>query len=264
VAARAARPPRPAPAGQHFLGRRTATDLVRRARIRAGDLVVELGAGRGILTREIAERAARVLAVELDARLARRLRLRFADVPNVEIVHADALRIAFPDRPFRAVGNVPFGIANALLRRLVDERELLRADLVVQEGVARKRAATPPRSLRTLSWAPWWRFERGQRIPAHLFRPEPRCDAAVLIATRRSVPLVADEERSSYLRLLDAAFSRAGEPLSHLRSRLGARSELRGALHDAGLTPRDRAVDLDVEQFVALLRALRAHGVNPG
>jgi len=114
---------------------------------------VEIGAGRGVLTSEIARLAVRVVAVERDPVLARRLARRFDDVANVRIVRADALRVAFPREPFRAFGNVPFGITNALLRRLLAERSMFRTDLIVQEQVAREMTARRPRSLFALSAA---------------------------------------------------------------------------------------------------------------
>jgi 23S rRNA (adenine-N6)-dimethyltransferase len=256
VAGQRPRHRRPTPAGQHFLGRRTAAELVRRARLTSGDLVVEIGAGRGVLTAEIARRARRVLAVELDPVLARRLVRRFETVRNVRIVHGDSLRVQLPREAFRAFGNIPFGITNALLRRLLTERSMFRADLIVQEQVARELTARRPRSLLALSAAPWWRFERGLRLPAHLFHPRPSVDASVLTLTRRGTPLVLECDRVRYLELLRVAFRDAGAPLTRALTPLGRSRETRSALREIGLDRSVRAVDLGVDGFVALAAAL--------
>jgi 23S rRNA (adenine-N6)-dimethyltransferase len=123
--------------GQHFLaGGRLAAELVERAGVGPADLVVEIGAGTGVLTRALARRAGRVLAIEYDPRLAARLRDRLAAHDHVKVVTGDALRLPLPRRPFRVVANPPFGSTAALLRRLLDDPRspLQRADLILQEG----------------------------------------------------------------------------------------------------------------------------------
>ena len=85
------------------------------------DLVVELGAGGGMLTRQLARVAGRVVAVEYDPYWFLRLREIFSDDGNVLVVHADALRVAFPREPFTVVANVPFCATTSILHRLLDD-----------------------------------------------------------------------------------------------------------------------------------------------
>ena len=133
--------------GQHFLRRPVAAELVRDARLRRDDLVVDLGAGTGRLTAELARAARRVVAVELDPGLAARLNGRWA---NVEVVEADARDVHLPREPFRVVANLPFAGTNEILRHLLDDPRvpLVRADLVVQWGVAVKRALPWPSTVK--------------------------------------------------------------------------------------------------------------------
>jgi 23S rRNA (adenine-N6)-dimethyltransferase len=217
---------------------------------------VEIGAGRGVLTSEIARCAGRVVAIELDPVLARRLVGRFESARNVRILQGDALGVALPLEPFRAFGNIPFGITNAILRRLFSERSMVRGDVIVQQQVAHELTARRPRSLLAVSAAPWWRFERGFRLPAHLFHPRPSVNASVLTFTRRPVPLVPESDRLRYLELLRVAFRNAGAPLTRALAPLGKSREIRGALREIGLGISVRAVDLGVEESVALAAAL--------
>jgi 23S rRNA (adenine-N6)-dimethyltransferase len=258
VAARRARPSRPAATGQHFLGRRAAASLVGLARIERNDLVFEIGAGAGALTRELAAAGGRVVAVELDPALASRLRRRFASCADVEVVEGDASIVPLPRVPFRAFGNVPFGITTRLLHRLLDQptSELVRADLVVQQQVARKRTASPPRSLVTLSWAPWWRFEQRARLPAYVFHPRPRTDAALLSVVRRQPPLLDPSSHRSYRQLLERAFRRAGEPVPKALRGVAPSGVIRDAVNGAGLAFRARPVDLTVEDWLAVFERL--------
>jgi 23S rRNA (adenine-N6)-dimethyltransferase len=113
-----------------------------------------------------------------------------------------------------------------------------------------------PRSLLALSASPWWRFERGLRLPAHLFHPRPSVDASVLTIRRRTAPLVEERDRARYLEVVRIAFRNAGAPLPRALSPIGRSREIRGALRESGVDPWSRAVDLRVEEFVALSAAL--------
>jgi 23S rRNA (adenine-N6)-dimethyltransferase len=191
-----ARPP--SARSQHFLATsRLAADVVRDAGVGAGDLVVDLGAGTGRLTGELARVARRVVAVELDPRLARGLRGRW---PNVEVVEGDAALFQLPAEPFRVVANVPFSRTNDLLHRLLDDPRmpLVRADLIVEWGVALKRALPWPSSVSSVLWGAWYESSVTRRLPRTAFEPSPAVDAGVLVFRRREAPLVPRSCASSY------------------------------------------------------------------
>jgi 23S rRNA (adenine-N6)-dimethyltransferase len=142
----------------------------------------------------------RVLAVESDAVWAARLRQRLASRPGVQVIERDFLAVVLPREPFRVIGSPPFGQTTAILRRLLDDpaSRLRRADIVVQWEVAAKRAAMPPATLLSTSWAPWWEMRLVCRIPADRFRPVPRVDAGLLSITRRDPPLLPVAMAHSY------------------------------------------------------------------
>ncbi len=123
-------------------------------------LVFDIGAGFGRLTRPLLETGARVIAVEIDAKLARSLERRY---PDARVVCGDALRIPLPRRPFSVVANLPFAISTAMLRRLLGTPHLVRADLIVARGFALK------------SGLPVTRW-----VPRHAFAPPPSTDCAVV------------------------------------------------------------------------------------
>ena len=188
--------------GQNFLRPELATALVAEAAFEAGDLVVEIGAGRGACTFALAERGVDVIALEHDPHWADALRreVRRQGATTITVVCCDALRYRMPRQPFRVIGSLPFGATTALLHHLLDDRDsgLRRADLVVQWEVAPKRAATPPTTLLSTAWAPWWSFTLGRRLPAGVFRPVPSVDAGVLRVTRREPPLLPDHMADAY------------------------------------------------------------------
>ena len=255
--ARTARPPR-AGRGQHFLrSRALAAALVADARIAPGELALDLGAGHGILTAELASRAAQVWAVESDAALAAELRRRFAGARGVRVIEADARRLRLPSRPFAVVANLPFGGGSAILRRLLDDPRVLltHADVVLQWDVAAKRAAVWPSTLLGVLWGGWYELTVVRRLPACAFTPPPSVDAAVLRIVRRERPLVGGRDSHAYRLLLQRAFA-SGRPL---RTLLPARLVKRLAL-ELGFAPDAVARDLDARQWAALFAAVRTLG----
>jgi 23S rRNA (adenine-N6)-dimethyltransferase len=189
--------------GQNFLRPDLADALVADAAFSPGDLVVEIGPGRGACTFALARRGVRVLAWEQDPAWADALRAELGRrrIRNVTVVCGDALEAELPTRSFRVFGSLPFGATTALLRKLLGDPScaLQRADVVVQFEVARKRAAIPPSTALSTAWAPWWTFELGRRIPARAFRPVPRVDGAMLHVARRQPPLLPLHMASAYV-----------------------------------------------------------------
>jgi len=247
--------------GQHFLaGGWLAAELVEQAGIGAGDLVVEIGAGTGVLTEALAQRAGRVVAVECDPRLAERTRARLAGHPNVRVVTADALVLPPPRRPFRVVANLPFGATAAMLRRLLgDPRSRLeRADLIVQEQAARRYAAARPGSPETIRWGVVYELTTGRRLGPACFRPPPRVGAAVLVARRRRPPLVPANGHGRFAALLHQAFRHPGLPLRRGLVPPLTYRQLRRLATDLGFPPDARAADLDVVQWAGLFAFLDA------
>ncbi len=188
--------------GQNFLRPDVADALVAQAAFEPGDLVVEIGAGRGACTFALARRGVRVIALEKDRRWADLLRrdVRRRREGDVTVVCCDVLHYRMPRVRFRALGSLPFGATTSILHHLLDDpgSGLQRADLVVQWEVARKRAATPPTTMLSTTWVPWWTFEVGRRLPAETFRPVPAVDAAVLRVTRRTPPLLPAHMAPAY------------------------------------------------------------------
>jgi len=167
--------------GWHPLVDEWAARIVADADVRPGQLVVDIGAGRGALTRHLVAAGARVIAVELHPGRARALRERFA-AASVTVVEADALELRLPTRPFRVVASPPYAISSPLLGLLLHPRSrLVAADLVLPRAVVRRytegRRADAGRGR--------WRLIAGRPLPRRAFRPPPKVDSAVLVVRRR-------------------------------------------------------------------------------
>jgi 23S rRNA (adenine-N6)-dimethyltransferase len=170
--------------GWHRLDRAWAARLVALADVRSGDLVLDVGAGRGVITAELVRAGAQVVAIELHEQRVAWLRERF-DGQRVTVVRADATDLRLPRRPFKVVANPPFGATTALLRRLTaPSSRLERASLVLPAWAAARWAAGRgtggPRSRNTFACS------LGPRVPAKAFRPPPPNEPRVLLVSRRA------------------------------------------------------------------------------
>lgn len=155
--------------GYHRLSPSWAERIVRRAAIQPGDLVVDLGAGTGALTRHLVQAGARVLAVELHPGRARRLRDEFGT--DVVVIEADVAALRLPRQPFRVVANPPFAGTATILRRLVnDGSRLVTADLVVPAQTAARWAHG--RAGRAGHRPDAYAARIDMRLPPSAFRPE--------------------------------------------------------------------------------------------
>ncbi len=153
------------------------------------------------------------------------------------MVERDATAIALPDKPFRVVANIPFDRTTDLLRLLLDDPRvpLTRADLIVEWGVAVKRALPWPSTANDVRWGAWYRFTLGRRLPRASFDPAPSVDAGLLVVERRRRPLVPARHATKYAAFVARGFRHG------VQSAAGARAPR-----------RVEARDLDAHEWAAL------------
>jgi len=179
-----------------------------------GDEVLEVGPGRGALTRHLAGRVGRLVLVELDDALAAELGAAYGDRADVEVVHGDVLRVRLCDHVrdtsrLRVVGNIPYNITTPILFRLLERPRPAEIVLMVQDEVAERIVAEPGTKaygalavgVQTVA-----RAERLFGVGRNAFRPTPRVDSAVVrLQPLRPEPLAEAEEARLRL-LVRAAF----------------------------------------------------------
>lgn len=225
--------------GQNFLKeKRVARRIVAESGVGKDDLVVEFGAGGGMLTRQLARASRQVVAVEYDPYWTLRLRERFSDDDNIRIVQEDALTVRHPKEPFVVVANIPFHTTTAVLHRLLDDptTPLKTVHLVVQKQVALKHARSKPTTLKTLNWSPWYGFSAGLELPAAAFHPKPQVDACLMVAAKRGPPLVDTHHRHLFRALVRLAFEGRGNTVGKVLKPIFTKTQLYKLAKDSGFS----------------------------
>jgi 16S rRNA (adenine1518-N6/adenine1519-N6)-dimethyltransferase len=249
---------------QHFLKDPLVRDrILAAARISAGDSVVEIGPGRGFLTRELAA-AASVTAVEMDERLAEALRREMEGTPGFRLIVSDFLKVepsVLGEPPLKFVANLPYSVASPILQKILSWDCWSLAVLMFQKEVAERITAQPgcrDYGVLTLSVAIKASAETVTLAPASAFSPKPKVESAVVLLKRRAVPLVPAADEEAFFRVARAAFSQRRKivlnPLSGAFP-LG-RERIAGALAECGIPPTARAEEIPLEGFLRLTAAI--------
>lgn len=250
--------------GQHFLISRKALDaVIEAARLESGDNVLEVGAGTGVLTVELAGRAARVVAVEIDRNILPVLRETTARFPNVEIIPRDLLDIhpeqVFGDEPYKLVANLPYYITALTLRHFLEARNRPREMVVmVQREVAQRMTAAPgDMSLLALSVQFYAEPRIVAQVPPTAFFPPPRIESAVVRLELRPEPPLSGAPRERFFELAHAGFAEKRKQVHNSLARnLHVPQETAARwLATVGIDPMRRAETLSFDDWLRLTRA---------
>jgi 16S rRNA (adenine1518-N6/adenine1519-N6)-dimethyltransferase len=252
--------------GQHFLRdagiARAIVDLLAPT---PRDLVVEIGPGEGALTGELARRAGRVVALEVDRALIDGLRRR---LPGVEVLEADARTWDYgalrrpPGGRVLVAGNLPYSVSKPIVAALLDAGTALDVLVLMLQREVAERLAAPPGgkvygALSVLTQAAC-DVELALRVPPGAFRPPPEVESAVVRLTPTSEPRVPPGLQARFREVVRAAFAQRRKTLANaLTAGLGLPlTRVREAATTAGVDPGRRAETLTIEQFVSLASRL--------
>lgn len=250
--------------GQNFLhDPNTLEKIITTAELMPDDLVLEIGAGTGLLTERLAQAARRVVAVELDERLKPILDRVIAPFPNVSVIYQDILAVnvaeLFKPEPYIVVANVPYYITSAILRHLLEnEHRPRRLVMTVQEEVADRLVAQPDdMSILSVSVQFYGKPQVTTRLNRAVFWPRPEVDSAVVRIDTYEQPPVDVPDEKTFFRVVRAGFGQKRKQLKNsISAGLALKAEDAAALlESAGIEPRRRAETLTLEEWAALARA---------
>jgi 16S rRNA (adenine1518-N6/adenine1519-N6)-dimethyltransferase len=233
------------------------------AQVGPEDCVLEIGPGLGHLTRVLANRAKKVLAIEIDDRLIPHLQNEFSSVPNFELLHADALEYDYGslDGRWKVVANLPYYISTPIIQKLIAHRSKFTSlTLMLQKEVA-ERIAAPPGGKEYGFLSVLVQYHAIPRIefyvPAEAFTPQPEVDSVVITLTMRDRPAVAVRNEDFFIRVIKAAFSQRRKTLRNALKQLDRGPEKMDAvMKETGIDLGRRAETLTVEEYGRLTEFL--------
>jgi 16S rRNA (adenine1518-N6/adenine1519-N6)-dimethyltransferase len=254
--------------GQNFLiDDGIASRIVEAVRIKKSDTVVEIGPGGGILTERILDCPCRLFAVELDRKLYTSLQTKLGDRKNLKLVRGDFLRfdlgLTAGSGKLKLVGNLPYRITGPVMRKIVDDREVIdSAVFMVQKEVGERLSS----SAGTKAYGPlsifvqiYAKVEKLFSVSPESFRPRPKVSSAVVRIQFRTKPLVNPEEAEFFFWLVKTAFSQRRKMLvnSLSASLKMPRGEFENRLTEVGLQRRCRPEEIEIDDLLNLAAVLK-------
>lgn len=245
--------------GQHFLiDQNIQRKILDLAGIREGERVVEVGPGRGILTKGLLDRGASVTAIEIDPRLVNGLRQEIDD-PRLDLVLGDALRYPYENiqGPYQVVANLPYYISTPLIFRFLKEhRRISRMILMLQKEVAERLAAgIGKKSYGALSVILQFysEIEIAFTVPPACFRPRPQVGSAVIVLKFLTAPRLPVRDEALFVRVVKGAFSHRRKNMANALTDAGFdREKIDAALLKLSFDRNRRGETLSMAEFAAL------------
>ena len=261
--------------GQNFLTDKNIIDrIIEGSEIGPEDLVIEIGPGIGVITREAAAAAKKVIAVEIDEDLLPILQYTLGDLNNVEVVNQDILktdlreiidRQDFSGR-VRVIGNLPYYITTPIIMKLLEDNTGAETiTVMIQKEVAdRLKAAPGKKECGAISLMVQYFAEVSEivKVPRTVFVPQPKVDSTVLrLDVRREKPVMVEDEEY-FFKVIKAGFAQRSKTVANSLSVLGdvSREEILNALEKAGIDPVRRGETLSLGEYAALSKALKNKG----
>ena len=257
--------------GQHFLIEEEVLKLINSAtELNPTDVVVEVGPGLGVLTRELARQAGRVIAVELDSKLAIVLEQTLVPFDNVTIINGNILKIdpaallqkqkmglsPTTGSHYKVVANLPYYITSPVLRHFLEASLKPQIMVVmVQKEVAQAIVARPGQmSVLSISIQFYGEPTIIDYVPAECFYPAPEVDSAILRINVYPQPAVAVSDEGSFFELVRAGFTASRKQIANsLAQGLGLpKTEILSLLQAASIIPQRRAETLTLDEWAQL------------
>lgn len=249
--------------------------LVGMSTIGPSDVVYEIGPGNGIITAALASVARKVIAIEKDPELVRRLRERFRSLDNVEIVEKDFLAFSFHTRPangapsltvgrqtqnseYKIFANIPYNITARILRKIIDERSNLDdVYLILQKEAAEKFSGSPRETLFSILVKPFFEFQLLSRLRRTDFWPVPKVDSVLLSIRRRTRPLIETQDVVPYRDFVRYGFGRWKPNLKLAFRNVFTYKQWKRLARDLDIPLNATPTELSFEQWLGLYHGFR-------
>lgn len=241
---------------QNFLSSsRLVERLISKSSIGPQDVVYEIGPGKGIITEQLAKRAAKVVAIEKDKKLYEGLKKKFLNSQKVKIHYGDFLRWNLPNQLYKVFSNIPFNVTADIICKLtsafIPPED---AYLIVQEEAAKKFAGAPYGKERqySLLLKPWFEIKILYHFRGTDFYPIPKVNIVLLQIKKREIPLVEKEQAQVYRDFIVYGFNRWKPNLKKSLEKVFSYKQFKKLSRDLNFDILARPTDLNFEQWLGL------------
>ena len=242
---------------QNFLkSQKLVKRIIEQAEIDSKDLVYEIGPGGGIITESLARRCAKVIAIEKDRNLYKKLRKKFSGIPSVEIKLGDFLKYNLPQRKrYKIFSNIPFNLTAEIVRKITSATNLPQdAYLIIQEEAAKKFTGYPygKESQYSLLLKPWFAMKITYRFKRTDFYPIPKVDIVLLRIKKRETPKVKKEYTKLYCDFIVYGFNQWKPTLARAFKKIFTYEQFKRLSKNLKFALSARSTDLIFEQWLGL------------
>jgi len=227
--------------------------LLDKTSINVQDTVYEIGPGKGIITKELAKRAKKVIAFEKDKELYSYLIEKFKNSNNIEIHFGDFLEENINFKNHKIFSNIPFNITAEIIKKIVDrEKAPQEAHLFLQKEAAQKYLGEPKESLVSLSIKPWFELKNTYAFEPTDFNPIPSVDVVLFEIKKREEFLVKQENSKLYLDFLHYCFSQYKPNVEKTFEKIFTYEQIKRLSKNLAFNGKSKITELKFEQFVEL------------
>ena len=256
--------------GQNFLINEEVIDsIVETAQITKEDIVVEIGPGLGTLTKQLLEKAKKVIAIELDNRMIEILKERFSMYSNLEIIKEDVLKVNLQEKigkenakAVKVVANLPYYITTPIIMKLLEDKLPVESiTVMIQKEVAQRLVAIPGTKLSgAISYSVYYYSEpkEGISVPKQSFIPEPKVESQVIKLNLRETPPVKVHNEELFFKIIKTSFMQRRKTLINglTNSGLVEKELLKQVLREVGIEEKTRGETISIEKFAEIANKL--------
>lgn len=241
---------------QNFLkSRGLVRQLIFDSQITSDDLILEIGAGKGIITELLAEVSQKVIAYEVDSQLLELLERKFASNNKIELKNTDFLTATLPTTPYKVFANIPFNITAKVIQKLLfSSNPPVEAFLIMQKESALKYVGLSKggNTLIATKLKPWFEFELKHSFDPADFQPKPGVDIVLLGIRKRLKPLLTSQNKKLYRDFITYAYNHSVPNIQVGLKKIFSKPQFQALAREVGFKPLVTPTQLGVSQWIAI------------
>ena len=240
---------------QNFLhSRKLISKLLDKSFIGKNDIVLEIGAGKGIITEQLIVRAKHVLAIELDSYWFNYLRTKFSNVNNLNLYQGNFLGFSLPRSPYKVFANIPFTIEGKIIRKLIDsENPPEDCYIIIRKDLAYRLSAQYKENQFSIMHKPWFSFSIYYRFNGKDFIPHTKVNVVMMRFRKRAQPILPLSEKFKYQNFIRLGFGN-GLPIFENLKRVWGFGKTLNAIRKVQIDKQTKPSHLSLQQWVNLYR----------